>query len=242
MRAKYAIILSVGAMACFMTGFAVRQATTPMPESEFEMGLEAIGVPPERLAPQNVPEDVAEVLAILHEQGIRNVRFSPDIVRGFDYYTGIVFEVFDTNPENSRALFGGGRYDNLLALFDEEEVPAAGFGMGDVTVRDFLAVRNLIPSYLPKTQVYVAITGEETLRHAEDVADELRTAGVYVALDFGEKKLGDQLRQASKHKIPYVIIVGESEVQTGVYTVRNLESGEEQHLTRDQLSAFFLSV
>lgn len=79
----------------------------------------------------------------LKELGITNVEFDSDIVRGFDYYTGMVFEVFDTNLENRRSLFGGGRYDNLLSIFDVEPVPAVGFGMGDITIKDFLETHNL---------------------------------------------------------------------------------------------------
>lgn len=75
--------------------------------------------------------------------GINNIVFDPSIVRGFDYYTGMVFEVFDTSPENNRSLFGGGRYDNLLELFGVDPVPTVGFGMGDVTIRDFLETHNL---------------------------------------------------------------------------------------------------
>ena len=88
-------------------------------------------------------EEVKKLLAMLEETGIKNVRFEPTLARGFDYYTGIVFEVFDTNSENKRALFGGGRYDNLLEMFEVEPVPAVGFGMGDVTIRDFLVTHNL---------------------------------------------------------------------------------------------------
>ncbi len=75
--------------------------------------------------------------------GINNIVFDPSIVRGFDYYTGMVFEVFDTSPENNRSLYGGGRYDNLLELFGVDPVPTVGFGMGDVTIRDFLETHNL---------------------------------------------------------------------------------------------------
>ncbi|HEY4523050.1 MAG TPA: ATP phosphoribosyltransferase regulatory subunit, partial [Candidatus Paceibacterota bacterium] len=72
------------------------------------------------------------------DAGIRNLIWDIGIVRGFAYYTGMVFEVFDTDPSNSRSLFGGGRYDNLTKLFDTEPLPGVGFGMGDVTLRDFL--------------------------------------------------------------------------------------------------------
>lgn len=84
-----------------------------------------------------------DVLASLTERGITNAVFDPDIVRGFDYYTGMVFEVFDTHEANRRSLFGGGRYDNLLEIFGVEPVPCVGFGMGDITIRDFLETHNL---------------------------------------------------------------------------------------------------
>ena len=88
-------------------------------------------------------EEIKKLLAVLKETGINNVRFDETLARGFDYYTGMVFEVFDTNLENRRALFGGGRYDNLLEMFGVEPIPTVGFGMGDVTIQDFLVTHNL---------------------------------------------------------------------------------------------------
>ena len=79
----------------------------------------------------------------LKKKGITNIEFDSSIVRGFDYYTGMVFEVFDTHRDNRRSLFGGGRYDNLLEIFGVEPVPTVGFGMGDVTIRDFLETHEL---------------------------------------------------------------------------------------------------
>ena len=89
-------------------------------------------------------EEIKTLIKRLKESGINNAEFDPKIARGFDYYTGVVFEVFDTNPENRRALFGGGRYDNLLEMFGVEPLPTVGFGMGDVTIRDFLKSHNLL--------------------------------------------------------------------------------------------------
>ncbi len=83
------------------------------------------------------------LLTGLKKRGVTNAEFDANIARGFDYYTGMVFEVFDTHPENRRSLFGGGRYDNLLELFGVEPVPTVGFGMGDVTIHDFLETHKL---------------------------------------------------------------------------------------------------
>lgn len=77
------------------------------------------------------------------DAGITNVEFDSSVVRGFDYYTGMVFEVFDTHADNRRSLFGGGRYDNLLEMFGVDPIPTVGFGMGDVTIRDFLETHGL---------------------------------------------------------------------------------------------------
>ncbi len=87
--------------------------------------------------------EINEIKKILNERGIHNVKINETLARGFDYYTGMVFEVFDTDPENRRSLFGGGRYDNLLEIFGVEPVPTVGFGMGDITIRDFLTTHNL---------------------------------------------------------------------------------------------------
>ncbi|MEX0932431.1 MAG: ATP phosphoribosyltransferase regulatory subunit [Parcubacteria group bacterium] len=90
-------------------------------------------------------EEIQKIISMLSEAGIDNAVFDPKIVRGFDYYTGVVFEVFDTDAENNRSLFGGGRYDNLLEVFGVEPVPTVGFGMGDITLRDFLETHKLGP-------------------------------------------------------------------------------------------------
>src|SRR3990167_8314894 len=74
-----------------------------------------------------------------------NFVFDPSLARGQAYYTGMVFEIFDTDTENNRALAGGGRYDNLLELFEVDPIPAVGFGMGDITLRDFLETHKLGP-------------------------------------------------------------------------------------------------
>lgn len=75
------------------------------------------------------------------------LKYDPTIVRGLDYYTGIVFEIYDKHPDNRRALCGGGAYANLLQIFNEDPIPGIGFGLGDVTLRDFLEVHNLLPNF-----------------------------------------------------------------------------------------------
>ena len=102
--------------------------------------------------------------------GVRNMVVDTGVTRGFDYYTGMVFEVFDNDPSNRRSLFGGGRYDNLLSLFGSETIPAVGFGMGDVTAHDFLEAHNLLPRYAPATELMIAIVEPEASSHAIKLA------------------------------------------------------------------------
>ena len=85
---------------------------------------------------------LSELQKVLAKKDIK-IELDSAIMRGFDYYTGMVFEVFDTHTDNRRSLFGGGRYDNLLELFGADPVPTVGFGMGDITIRDFLETHRL---------------------------------------------------------------------------------------------------
>jgi histidyl-tRNA synthetase len=88
--------------------------------------------------------------------------------------------------------------------------------------------------------VYVAITAPELALAAQTLAGELREGGINVAIDFGERKLGDQIKAATMHKIPFLIVVGEDELAGGQFKVRNLASGAEEALSREQLVNYFL--
>jgi len=219
--------------------FGLLDRRAKMSEVDFDLEIKKLGVTKSLLSPKVVPQDIAQMLQEFRAAGINNIVYDPSVVRGFAYYTGVVFEVFDTHKENNRALFGGGRYDNLTALFDDEPMPGVGFGMGDVTMRDFLAVRGLIPPYTPTTAVYLAVTAPELAVRAQALAGELRGAGVNAAVDFGERKLGDQIKAAAKHKIPWLIVVGEDELASGIYNVKNLETGAAEPVARDDLAGFF---
>ena len=221
--------------------FALLDRKNKIEKDEFEAGLKELGVSPDKISATQVPADVQAVLDVLSIAGIGNAVFDPSIVRGFAYYTGVVFEVFDTHKDNNRALFGGGRYDNLTALFDNESITGVGFGMGDVTMHDFLEVRGLLPKYQAPTHVYLAVASEQEVPHALGIAQELREQGVNVAVDFGDKKLADQIKNAAKSSVPYLIVVGQNELSSGTFIVRDLSSGTETPLERAALSSFFLS-
>lgn len=178
----------------------------------------------------------------LETMGVRNMVVDTKITRGFDYYTGMVFEVFDTNEENRRSLAGGGRYDNLLSIFGGDPIPTVGFAMGDATVREFLELHNLLPAYAPATELMIAIVEPEATSHALRLAQDLRREDVTVAVNFSGKRIGDQIRQADKMKIPFVIAVGAKERDSGRYAIKNLETGSEVMLPADRISEHLFSA
>ena len=182
-----------------------------------------------------------ELRVALERLGVRNMVVDTSITRGFDYYTGMIFEVFDTDETNRRSLFGGGRYDNLLSLFGGEPVPAVGFGMGDVTARDFLETHNLMPAYTPSTELMICIVEPEATSHAVQLAQSLRREDVTTAVNFSGKRIGDQIRGADKMKIPFIIAVGAKERDSGRYTVKNLSTGVEITLPADRIAEHLFS-
>jgi histidyl-tRNA synthetase len=183
-------------------------------------------------------EYLTQVMDALKRRGITNVRFSPYLVRGFAYYTGVVFEVFDTNPENRRSLFGGGRYDNLASAYTTQQIPAIGFGMGDVTIHDFLEIRNKLPAFKHPATVFIATTSPTVAAEAYNLATQFRDAGVYTSLNVTDKKIGDQIKYADKLGIPYVVVVGDDEVKNNTFVAKHLPTGNETPINRDDLTQF----
>jgi histidyl-tRNA synthetase len=169
------------------------------------------------------------LLKLIADNGIGNARFDASLMRGFDYYTGIVFEVFDTHPDNNRSMFGGGRYDGLVGLFGVEPVPTVGFGMGDVTLQDFLTVHDLLPAQRPETDAYVVLIGD-VYPKAQHVIQEMRSQGLRIAVDATGRKLDKVIKTAEKKGIHYVIFIGDRELDEELFVVKNIQtSNEERH-------------
>jgi histidyl-tRNA synthetase len=176
-------------------------------------------------------KEIREVLKGLERLGITNVRFDQTLMRGFDYYTGIVFEVYDMNPANRRSVFGGGRYDDLLSLFGNDKVTAVGFGAGDVIARDLMETYGTLPKSSAPADIAICIVGEQNVPYALDVAQSLRAKGLKVVVDMSDKKIGDQISNADKRGIPKIIVIGDEEVKTGRLKIKTLSTGVEEPLT-----------
>ncbi len=180
--------------------------------------------------------ETKSVIENLEKLGITNVVFDQTLMRGFDYYTGTIFEIFDTNPDNRRSVFGGGRYDDLLSIFGQEKVPAVGFGAGDVVMKDLLETYGLLPTETSKTRLYIALADDSATAFAQDLAQNLREAGISVALDYSGKKIGDQVKYADKNKIPFVTVVGADEIKSGQFKIKNMATGEERVVTEKEIT------
>ncbi|WP_116041439.1 histidine--tRNA ligase [Amycolatopsis palatopharyngis] len=161
------------------------------------------------------------------------VRFDPLIVRGLAYYTSTVFEVFDTSPENNRALFGGGRYSDLAGLFTAQQIPGIGFGMGDVTLIDFLQTHGLAPAPRAEVDVVVIPVSEDLEDAARTVATKLRGAGLRTSVPLEPRKLGKELGRADKAGARAVVIVGQEDWEHGNVTVRSLATRDQQQVSVD---------
>jgi histidyl-tRNA synthetase len=179
-------------------------------------------------------DEVKTVLDGIAKQGVTTAVFDATLMRGLDYYTGTVFEAFDTHPDNNRSLFGGGRYDGLVGMFGAEPLSAVGMAPGNTMFENFLSVHNLLPADASRTQVYVVVIGN-ALEGAYGVAQKLRLAGITTEVDISERKFDKQLKTGLKKNIPNILFVGQSEIAEGRYTLKNLENSEEEKLTVDEI-------
>lgn len=182
---------------------------------------------PFRLRETPSAQALKNVLEACESMGIRNIEFDVSLMRGFDYYTDIVFEVFDNDPENNRSMFGGGRYDGLVAQFGVDPVPTIGFGMGDVTFKDFLETHNLVPKLKSSNDITVLVR-DESLEGAYKVARELREIGVNVAVDFSGRKIDKQIKSAVKSGVKYLLFVDSTDIKEEIFTLKNLATDKEE--------------
>lgn len=189
---------------------------------------------PESIRESDAVKEVQELFTLLEIAGIKNARFDITLMRGLDYYTGTVFEFFDTHQENNRALFGGGRYDGLVGLFGAEPISAVGIAPGLTMTELFLSVHGLTPDLPSTTEVYVVVLGD-ALEGAMQLARGLREEGVTTELDFTGRKPDKQLKTAVKKRIPFMVFVGERELENHMYPFKDTASSEEQKLSFERV-------
>jgi len=182
-------------------------------------------------------DELTRTFAALDALGVQEyVKFDPNILRGLLYYTGTVFEAFDTSGSVKRAILGGGRYDNLLADVGGQPLPGVGFAMGDVVIGIILQEAGLLPEF-PSTPASVLVTvfDEKLAMQSYALAAELRNAGLNTVVYPEPAKLQKQFKFADKMKIRVVLVLGPDEAEKGLVVVKNLINGEQVQVAREAL-------
>ena len=199
------------------------------------------------------PESLKTAFSLLKSFGLQEnkyLRFSPALVRGLDYYTGIIFELFDTQYKNL-SLGGGGRYDNLIGMFMKQtnlsagrQVAAVGFAFGFDRLIEAMTELKLFPKDLTTTKVLLTIFSEEKPNKLKDGLKEksfscslsLRSRGVSTELYLDENaSLAKQLKYADKKGIPYAIIIGEDEATKNLVTLRDMKKRKQTTIKHEDI-------
>jgi len=165
------------------------------------------------------------------------IKIDPSLARGLSYYTGAIMEI--NVPDLAGSLGGGGRYDNLVGMFSGQDVPACGFSLGLERIIVVMTEREMFPETLASTpaDVMVTIWNEESINDSIALATELRSAGLRVDLYPEADKLGKQLKYASSRAISFVTVLGEDERARGLVALKEMTTGEQKTVAREQLAA-----
>ncbi len=164
-----------------------------------------------------------------------SIEFEPTLVRGLDYYTGMIMEVVLKSNTRTSSLGGGGRYDGLINQFIGKDVPAVGFAFGFDRLIEAMEQFSLLPAAPTTTQILVTVFSNEVLRDALTITSTLRNNGINAEVFLGETKLDKQLKYADRKGIPYVIIQGPDEAKRNIVKLKTMQTKEQEELTVDQL-------
>ena len=176
-------------------------------------------------------------IAALEAQGLAEfVDLDLSIVRGLAYYTGTVFELFDAG-RTLRAICGGGRYDDLLGSLGGVDLPAAGFGMGDVVLGELLSDRGLLPGGAAKLDVFVASISPDDEPDVLALSHELRDAGLSVEFAMGGQAVGKQLKLADARGARWAVVIGPDDRAKGEVVLKDLAGEGQQSVKREAVAA-----
>ena len=174
-------------------------------------------------------EHFMKVVEYLDELNISYI-LNPHLVRGLDYYTRTVFEVWpkETKENSQSALCGGGRYDGLIELLGGRPTPAVGVSVGVERVITQLRTSEVAIPDRPTLEVFLAQIGDQAKVKALQLFEQLRQENIEVAENFSKDSLKAQLELANKHQVKYALILGQKEVMDGTILIRDMESGVQE--------------
>ena len=206
-------------------------------------------------------EDLKKLTELLEKsESFSALVLDTSILRGMDYYTGLVFEAYDNSQDNPRALFGGGRYDHLIELFSSKKLSGIGFGLGDVTLKNFLETHQLLPSLPEGVDVWITLSDMKHQKLVQDIAQGLRQESLKpltsekkaltssehdhfllrgpfrerklkVGVSLSPKKLSQDLKIAHKQKAWTALIIADNELKQNKVIIKNLKTSHQTTLS-----------
>ena len=182
-------------------------------------------------------EELTDVVRYLKALGIKEEYFTVDlkIARGLDYYTGTVYETFLNEYRNIGSICSGGRYDNLAQYYTNKVLPGVGISIGLTRLYYQLSMINQIKETKETISKILVAPMEDELAESLEIANKLRDVGINTDIYLEEAKIKKKMKYADKLKIPYVIIVGEEEIETKILTLKNMKTGEQKKLTIEEI-------
>ncbi len=177
---------------------------------------------------------IAQMREILALTGGTKIKIDPSLARGLSYYTGAIFEI--AVPDLAGSLGGGGRYDGLIGMFGKDQIPACGFSLGLERIIVVMDERGMFPTDFGNSSADVMVTvwSEESVNESVNLAKTLRESGLRVLVYPEADKLGKQFKYASQINISKVCILGESEIADGTVTIKDMDSGDQVTVKRNQ--------
>ncbi|MEO8042058.1 MAG: histidine--tRNA ligase [Acidobacteriota bacterium] len=182
-------------------------------------------------------EVLTEIGQVLKFAATCPIQIDPSLARGLSYYTGMIMEI--NVPDLAGSLAGGGRYDGLIGMFGKEQIPACGLSIGLERILVVMEERGMFPPEIADSapaDVMVTIWSEETIGESLKLANELRSKGIRVTVYPEPDKFGKQMKYADAIKVPYVCILGESEIAEGMVKLKNMKSGDEDLLPASEIA------
>ena len=197
--------------------------------------LEMLGIENE-LYKQGV-EELKEVVKYIRLFNVPDESFEIDlsIARGLDYYTGTVYETFLNDYKSIGSICSGGRYNNLAGYYTEKQLPGVGMSIGLTRLFFILNDIGLIKTDKKSISDVLVISMVEDLSYSINIANKLRDAGIKTEVYFDNKKIKAKFKYADRLNVPFVIVIGEDEINTGKLTIKNMEEGTQEQLTIEEI-------
>lgn len=182
-------------------------------------------------------QELKEVVKYIRLFNIPDEAFEIDlsIARGLDYYTGTVYETFLNDYKSIGSICSGGRYNDLAGYYTDKELPGVGMSIGLTRLFFILNDIGLIKTDKKSISDVLVISMVEDLSKSIEVANKLRNAGINTEIYFDSKKIKAKFKYADRLNIPYVIVIGEDEIKSGLLTIKNMQEGTQEQLEIDKI-------